>query len=107
MILERIRPCADCQRMTRPSKSTLRDHPDTVVRGSAERCLTCYLKVRGRTTRKPKAPKPVRVASLSSIVLASVPDYRYPQRADCRPSCCKTPYNCARGFQCRCHREGS
>jgi len=103
MILERVRPCTDCQRMTRPSKSRLTDYPDTIVRGSAERCLTCYLKVRGRVESKPRPPKPIRVTVTSSVALATVPGERFPQRADCRPSCCKTPYLCAKQFACECH----
>lgn len=27
------------------------------------------------------------------------------QRFPCRPSCCKTPYMCARKRACDCHRE--
>lgn len=27
------------------------------------------------------------------------------RRSPCRPSCCKTPYMCARTRACRCHRE--
>ena len=92
MIVARVRPCVDCERMTRPSKSRLIDYPDTIVRGSVDRCLTCYLKVRGRPEPKPRAPKPIRVTATSSVVLATVPNDRVPQRADCRPSCCRTPY---------------
>ena len=107
MTVERVRPCADCQRMTRPSKSMLKDYPGTIVRGSAERCLTCYLKVRGRSERKPRAPKPIRITTTSSVTLATVPGERFPQRADCRPSCCRNPYICRTGYACACHRKES
>ena len=105
MILERVRPCVDCKRMTRPSKTKLRDYPNTIVRGNVARCLTCYLKVRGRPESKPRAPKPIRITTTSSVTLATVPGERSPQRADCRPSCCRNPYICRTGYACACHGE--
>ena len=105
MILERMRPCADCRRMTRPSKTKLADYPDTIVRGSVDRCLSCYLKVRGRPEPSPRAPKQIRITATSSVVLATVPSERFPQRADCRPSCCRNPYICRTGYVCACHGE--
>lgn len=105
MILERVRPCADCRRMTRPSKSKLIDYPETIIRGSAEHCLTCHLKVRGRGESRPRPPKPIRVTVTSLAALATVPADRLPQRADCRPSCCRNPYICRTGYACACHRK--
>lgn len=96
--LQRIRPCVSCGRSTRPSQLKLADYPGTVVRGDTHRCITCYVP-HGSAKVAPQQ-------ETSSVVLAAVA-VRYPQRADCRPSCCKTPYNCARGFECRCHGEES
>ena len=107
MILERVRPCADCKRMTRPSKTKLRDFPNTIVRGNVDRCLTCYLKVRGRPESKPRTPKPIRITTSSNVVLATVPGEQFPQRADCRPSCCRNPYICRTGYACACHGKES
>lgn len=86
--------------MTRPSTTRAGEHPGTIVRGSGALCVTCYA-----------AQKPAESVSASrevskGIVLAVIPD-RFPQRADCRPSCCRNPYLCRNNFHCSCHREVS
>jgi hypothetical protein len=37
-----LRPCATCERMTRPSWMFKSEEPDTVVRASGTECVTCY-----------------------------------------------------------------
>ena len=39
---DRIRPCIDCRRMTRSTKTPKQYAPGTVVRHSADRCTSCY-----------------------------------------------------------------
>ena len=41
MILERVRPCVDCKRMTRPSKTKLADYPDTIPQRADCRASCC------------------------------------------------------------------
>lgn len=96
---ERIRPCTECGRTTRPSNARAAEHPGTVVRGNRDLCVTCYSD--HRTTVGDRAGA---LYVPASIVLASVPDPAHAQQADCRPSCCRTPYMCARQYRCSCHR---
>lgn len=97
--------CIECGRPMRSPREKAADHPGTIVRGTRELCVTHY-----KATRAPSPSEgyrfPVSTQGAKDVVLATVAIH-YPQRADCRPSCCKTPYNCARGFQCGCHGEES
>lgn len=97
MSADRIRPCAGCGRPTRPSGILAMDAPGTIVRGNATMCITCYSGKRPTPHRSAGAPR--------EVVFAIVPDPRHGQRADCRSSCCKTPFMCAREFRCACHQE--
>lgn len=93
--LERIRPCTSCGRMTRPSSTSAEEHPDTIVRGSVDLCMTCYWH---------QKPEPVhRREPLRDLVFAVVPDAHEPQQSECRIGCCKNPFMCGQGYRCDCH----
>ena len=100
-VVERIRPCSDCGRMTRPSTERVEDHPGTVVRGARNLCITCYY--HHRPTPTTVAPRFTRLAY--DVVFAVVPDARYPQQSDCRTSCCRNPFLCRTGYRCACDGE--
>lgn len=56
----KVRPCPDCPKMTRPQRTTTDQYPGTVVRlDGAGRCPSCYRKHRqaNGTTPTPRAPK--------------------------------------------------
>lgn len=100
--VERIRPCTECGRMTRPSTESAADHLGTVVRGARNLCITCYY--HHRPSPATVAPRFTRLAY--DVVFAVVPDARHPQQSDCRTSCCKNPFLCRTAYRCACHTEG-
>lgn len=108
MIDLRVRQCVDCQRPTRPSKTLVKDYPDTIIRGSVDRCLTCHLKARGTATpRLPKLTPVAKVTVPAGVMFATIPDPRTPQQSDCRSACCRNPFTCGKQYQCVCHRRES
>lgn len=39
-----IRECVTCHRATRPPRASASDHPGTVIRATADMCMTCYMR---------------------------------------------------------------
>lgn len=99
--------CVDCGRPTRPTSAKLADYPGTLTRGGQGRCLTCYKATRPPEIRTARDSGPRIVQMPRELVFANVPAAREPQKSDCRASCCKTPFICAKRYHCRCHGEGS
>lgn len=102
---EPVRPCSECARPTRSSRTKLKDQPGTVVRGAVNLCMTCYQRQQRTTPSlsnlapEPRAPR----KAVSSAIFATVPDARDPQRSDCKVRCCRNPFMCGTQFRCACH----
>jgi hypothetical protein len=104
--LERVRPCEECGRPTRPSSSKLDEFPGTVIRGGRGLCMTCYGHI--RPTLGHLEPRATTVRQVSrDVVFAIVPEPVRAQQSDCRVSCCKTPFMCATRYRCACHLGGA
>lgn len=106
---EAVRPCSECARPTRSSKTKLKDLPGTVVRGTKTLCMTCYQRQQRTTPSLSKLASEQRAPGkvVSSAILATVPDARDPQRSDCRVRCCRNPFMCGTKFRCACHEARS